>query len=262
MRDIAIRLGSFFISLMEHLGEVGILIYRTVYSCFKPPFNFRLIAEQIDDIGFKSIPIVILSAVAIGMVMVVQLAYGFKKFGAESLVGSLVSFAFITELGPVLTSLLVGGRVGSGITAEIGSMQVTEQIDAIRALGADPVKKLVVPRFIAAIISFPFLTIIADLAGILGAMIMANVELGITPQLFFSSIIGWIIMADLFRGILKTVFFGLTVAIVGCYIGMRAEGGTQGVGRSTTLTVVVSLVLIIVGDFFLTKLFLILSPVE
>ena len=190
--------------------------------------------------------------------MVVQLAYGFAYFGAKGVVGPIVTLAFVRELGPVLASLLVGGRVGSGITAEIGSMKVTEQIDAIRTLGADPIKKLVVPRFVAATISFPFLAIIADLAGILGAMIMADIELGVKPRLFISSIEGFVGLSDFFSGILKTVFFGLIVAIIGCYIGMTTEGGTQGVGRATTSTVVISMMLIIIGDFVLTKLFLIL----
>jgi phospholipid/cholesterol/gamma-HCH transport system permease protein len=136
-------------------------------------------------------------------------------------------------------------------------MKVTEQIDAIRTLGADPIKKLVVPRFIAALISFPFLSIIADLVGIFGGMIIANTELGVTPRLFISSITQQVGISDFISGISKTVFFGIIVAIVGCYIGMKAEGGTQGVGRATTLTVVVSLVLIIIMDFFLTKLFLV-----
>ncbi|MGQ0794303.1 MAG: MlaE family ABC transporter permease [Deltaproteobacteria bacterium] len=258
MKDFIARLGTFIISAVECLGEVGVLLYKTLYLCFTHPFkNFRLIMDQIVEIGYKSIPIVLLSATAIGMVMVVQLAYGFGRFGAKSLVGSVVSLAFIRELGPVLTSLLVGGRVGAGITAEIGSMKVTEQIDAMRTLGADPIEKLVLPRFVAALISFPLLAIIADLAGILGAMIISNLELGITPRLFISSIIGWILVPDLISGILKTAFFGVIVAIVGCYIGMRTEGGTQGVGKATTLTVVVSLVLIVIGDFLLTKFFLI-----
>ncbi len=256
MRDFIIQIGRFCTSTIEHIGDICVLLYRTIYSSFIRPFNLRLIWEQLEEIGFKSIPIVILSATAIGMVMVVQLAYGFGRFGAKSLVGSVVSLAFVRELGPVLTSLLVGGRVGSGITAEIGSMKVTEQIDALRTLGADPIKKLVVPRFIAAVISFPFLTIIADLAGIIGAMIMAEIELGVTPRLFISGMVGWVFISDLLSGILKTVFFGSIVATIGCYIGMNTEGGTQGVGRATTLTVVVSLVLIIIGDFFLTKLFL------
>ncbi len=256
MRDFLIQIGRFCTSSIEHIGDLCVLLYRTIHASFARPFNVRLIIEQLDEIGFKSIPIVILSATAIGMVMVVQLAYGFGRFGAKSLVGSVVSLAFVRELGPVLTSLLVGGRVGSGITAEIGSMKVTEQIDALRTLGADPIKKLVVPRFIAAVISFPLLTIIADLAGIIGAIIMAQVELGVTPRLFISGMTGWVFISDLLSGILKTVFFGSIVAIIGCYIGMNTEGGTQGVGRATTLTVVVSLVLIIIGDFFLTKLFL------
>lgn len=256
MKDFIIQLGRFCTSSIEYIGDLCVLLYRTIRSSLMPPFNLRLIVEQLEEIGFKSIPIVILSAMAIGMVMVVQLAYGFGRFGAKSLVGSVVSLAFVRELGPVLTSLLVGGRVGSGITAEIGSMKVTEQIDAMRTLGADPIKKLVVPRFIAAVISFPFLTIIADLAGIVGAMIMAEIELGVTPRLFISGMAGWVFISDLLSGILKTVFFGSIVATIGCYIGMNTEGGTQGVGRATTLTVVVSLVLIIIGDFFLTKLFL------
>jgi phospholipid/cholesterol/gamma-HCH transport system permease protein len=258
MKNFIVQLGTLSISLLEHVGELGILLYRTIYGCLRPPFNFRLILEQIDEIGFKSVPIVIISAMAIGMVMVVQLAYGFGRFGAKSLVGSVVSLAIVRELGPVLASLLVGGRVGSGITAEIGSMKVTEQIDALRTLGADPIKKLVVPRFIAAVICFPFLTIIANLSGIAGAIIMAEIELGVTPRLFISGMVGWVFISDLLSGILKTVFFGSIVAIIGCYVGMNTEGGTQGVGRATTLTVVVSLVLIIIGDFFLTKLFLML----
>ena len=251
-------IGNFFISMIERIGDVGILLYRTFRLCFSRPLNLDSLIEQVYEIGFKSIPIVVLSAMAIGMVMVVQLAYGFGRFGAKGLVGPVVSLAIVRELGPVLASLLVGGRVGAGITAEIGSMKATEQIDAIRALGADPIKKLVVPRFIAAVVSFPLLTLIADLAGILGAMIMANVELDITPRLFISSIVGWIIVSDIFSGILKTVFFGLIVSTLGCYIGLNTEGGTQGVGKATTFTVVISLVLIIIGDFILTKLFLVL----
>jgi phospholipid/cholesterol/gamma-HCH transport system permease protein len=257
MKNFTAWLGGFFISILEHLGGVGILIYRTVQYSFTRSLNLRLILEQMDEIGFKSIPIVILSAVSIGMVMVLQLAYGFKRFGAKGLVGQVVSLAIVRELGPVITSLLVGGRVGSGITAEIGSMKVTEQIDAIRTLGADPIKKLVVPRFIAAIISFPFLSAIADFAGIFGGMVMSNIELNISPRLFVQTVMQQVDISDFLSGIVKTVFFGLIVAIIGCYIGMNAEGGTQGVGRATTLTVVISLVLIIVGDFFLTKLLLI-----
>lgn len=252
------KIGSLVISFVEQLGEVGLFLYRAIFASFTRPFNFRLVLEQLDEIGFKSVPIVVASAMAIGMVMVVQLAWGFAWFGAKGVVGPVVSLSFVRELGPVVTSLLVGGRVGSGITAEIGSMKVTEQIDAIRTLGADPVRKLVAPRLVAALISFPFLAVIADFTGILGAMIMSNIELDVKPRLFLSSILEWVTISDFASGISKTFFFGMIVAITGCYIGMKAEGGTQGVGRATTATVVVSLLLIIIGDFFLTKLFLIL----
>lgn len=252
------KIGSYIVSFVEQLGEVGLFLYRAIFASFTRPFNFRLVLEQLDEIGFKSVPIVVASAMAIGMVMVVQLAWGFAWFGAKGVVGPVVSLSFVRELGPVVTSLLVGGRVGSGITAEIGSMKVTEQIDAIRTLGADPVRKLVAPRLVAALISFPFLAIIADFTGIFGAMVMSNIELDVKPRLFLSSILEWVTISDFASGISKTFFFGMIVAITGCYIGMKAEGGTQGVGRATTATVVVSLLLIIIGDFFLTKLFLIL----
>ena len=252
------RFGDYFISLIAQMGEIGLFIYSAVVASVTRPFNFRLLMEQIDEIGFKSIPIVIASAMAIGMVMVVQLAWGFAWFGAKGIVGPVVSLSFVRELGPVVASLLVGGRVGSGITAEIGSMKVTEQIDAIRTLGADPVRKLVVPRLVASVIAFPFLTIIADFTGIIGALLMSMIDLDVQPRLFISSILEWVTINDFISGISKTFFFGIIVAITGCYIGMRADGGTQGVGRATTQTVVVSLLLIIIGDFFLTKLFLLL----
>lgn len=258
IENYLIRLGSYCITSVERLGEIGLFFYRSVYASLTRPFNLSLVLEQIDEIGFKSIPIVIASAMAIGMVMVVQLAWGFAWFGAKGVVGPVVSLSFVRELGPVVTSLLVGGRVGAGITAEIGSMKVTEQIDAIRTLGADPIRKLVAPRFIAAVISFPLLAIIADFAGIFGAMVMANIDLDVKPVLFISTILEWVSITDFVSGISKTFFFGIIVTITGCYIGMKAEGGTQGVGRATTSTVVVALLLIIIGDFFLTKLFLLL----
>ena len=252
------KIGSYVISLIETLGEILVFLYKSLTASFSRPLNLRLVLEQIDEIGFKSIPIVIASAMAIGMVMVVQLAWGFAWFGAKGVVGPVVSLSFVRELGPVVTSLLVGGRVGAGITAEIGSMKVTEQIDAIRTMGADPMKKLVAPRLLAAIISFPFLAMIADFSGIFGAMIMSNIDLDVQPRLFVSSILEWVAIDDFISGIAKTFFFGLIVAIAGCYIGMKAEGGTQGVGRATTETVVVALLLIIIGDFILTKIFLLL----
>lgn len=260
MREFIIGLGGYLNDKLIIIGEWGIFLYRIVKACFSRPFDLKQIREQIDEIGYKSLPIVVLSALSIGMVMVLQLAFSFKRFGARGLVGPVVALSIVRELGPIITSLLVGGRVGSGITAEIGSMQVTEQIDAIRTLGADPIKKLVVPRFIAALISFPILAIVADFVGIIGGMIMADIELGVAPRQFIESLRVEVAFTDFFSGVLKTVFFGLLVATIASFIGMRAAGGTQGVGRATTVTVVVSLVLIIISDFFLTKFLLLLWP--
>lgn len=258
MNNLFENIGEFCITSLYRLGMVAEFLYLALSASIKPPYNFRLISEQVLEIGIKSIPIVIVSAIAIGMVMVVQLSWGFAWFGAKGIVGPVVTLAFVRELGPVVTSLLVGGRVGSGITAEIGSMEVTEQIDAIRTLGADPMKKLVAPRFIASVLSFPMLAILADLGGIIGAMIMSKLDLAIDPRLFLTSIRGWVDVSDFISGISKTFFFGAIVAITGCYIGVNASGGTQGVGRATTYTVVVALLLIILCDFILSKLFVVL----
>lgn len=258
MIDLVGKLGHYVLTMLHTLGSVSDFIYRALIATVKPKYDLKLISEQIVDIGIKSIPIVIVSSIAIGMVMVVQLSWGFAWFGAKGIVGPVVTLAFVRELGPVVTSLLVGGRVGSGITAEIGSMKVTEQIDAIRTLGADPLKKLVAPRLIASLVSFPLLAIISDLSGIFGAMIMSKIDLAVDPQLFLTSIRGWVEVNDFISGISKTFFFGAIVALTGCYVGVNASGGTQGVGRATTYTVVVSLLLIIISDFILSKLFVFL----
>lgn len=250
-------IGSSSINSVNTLGEIFIFFWRALVAAFMPPYNFKLLLEQMYEIGYKSISIVIVSATAIGMVMVIQMAWGFERFGAKLLVGPVVTLSFVRELGPVVTSLLVGGRVGSGITAEIGSMKVTEQIDAIKTLGADPIKKLVAPRLLASIITFPLLAVISNLAGIGGSIIIAALDLNISPTLFISSMKGWVFVDDVMTGISKTLFFGIIVAITGCYVGMKADGGTQGVGRATTKTVVIALLLIIISDFLLSKLFVI-----
>lgn len=258
MSGLISTLGSYVAVRVANLGEYGRFVLRSAKGVFSRPFGFAEVVRQIYEIGYKSLPIVVLSALSIGMVMVLQLAFSFKRFGAKGLVGPVVALAIVRELGPVLTSLLVGGRAGAGITAEIGSMKVTEQIDAIRTLGADPIKKLVVPRLIAALISFPFLTIVANFVGICGGMIMADLELGVSPRQYIKSITLQVTPGDFLNGIIKTVFFGMIVSSIACYVGMKAEGGTQGVGRATTVAVVASLVLIIIADFFLTKLFMLL----
>ena len=249
---------TWVLKLLAEAGAFGVFVVRTLRTVFTRPFPARDVLRQIDEIGVKSLPIVVLASLAIGMVLVLQLAYSLKRFGAKGLAGPVVSLSIVRYLGPVITSLLVGGRVGAGITAEVGSMKVTEQIDALRALGADPIKKLAVPRFVAALISFPALAVVADFVGIAGGLVMASAELGVTSRQYVEGVRHYLTVGDFATGVLKTVFFGLMVAAIACYIGTKAEGGTQGVGRATTLTVVLSLIFIIVFDFFLTKLFMIL----
>ena len=250
-------LGNSCINIVQEVGDAVLFFWKALISTLTPPYNYKLVVEQMYEIGYKSISIVIVSAAAIGMVMVVQMAWGFAWFGAKGLVGPVVTLSFVRELGPVVTSLLVGGRVGSGITAEIGSMKVTEQIDAIKTLGADPIKKLVAPRLLASIISFPLLAVISNFSGIGGSMLISKIDLNVGPALFIASIRGWVGVDDFITGILKTLFFGIIVAVTGCYVGMKAEGGTQGVGKATTKTVVVALLLIIIVVFILSKLFVI-----
>jgi phospholipid/cholesterol/gamma-HCH transport system permease protein len=198
--------------------------------------------------------IVTITSLFVGMVLALQFAYGLERFGAKLFVAKLVGLALVREMGPVLTSLLVGGKVGAGMTAEIGSMNVTEQVDAIRALGANPVKKLVVPRVLAMTIMMPILAIYADVIGVLGGMAVCVGEVGLQPNFYIASISTSVMIHDIAHGLIKTIFFGFFIGILGCYQGLRTKGGTEGVGTSTTLTVVMVSIAILVGDFFLTKL--------
>lgn len=240
------------------VGQITLLALQGFIGIFVPPFNLKLILREIDNYGAGSLLLVNLIALFTGMVMALQTIYGLSMYGAEMYVGSVVALTLVRELGPVMTSIMVGARVGSGIAAEIGAMQVTEQIDAMRALGASPVKKLVTPKIIAALITVPLLTVSADVVGIFGGMIIAVFELEIGRTFYVNSILETITISDLLSGIGKTLFFGIIITIVGCFFGLRTTGGTTGVGRSTTVTVVTTSILILISDFFLTKLFLIL----
>jgi phospholipid/cholesterol/gamma-HCH transport system permease protein len=208
-----------------------------------------------DHVGVKSISICGIAAVFTGLVMALQTSYGLARFGAKAYVGIVVSLSMVRELGPVLTALLVGGRVGSGITAELGAMKVTEQIDAMRALGANHIKKLVVPRVVSIMLVLPLLTVLADALGILGGMVISRYEFHVESQLYLSTIWRNLRLADLLSGLGKTVVFGFLIGIVGCYNGLEVSGGTEGIGRATTATVVTSAILILISDFFLTKFF-------
>jgi phospholipid/cholesterol/gamma-HCH transport system permease protein len=229
------------------IGQVGrALVTR--------PFYFRDVVEQLDVIGIGSLTVVVLTGLFTGMVLALQSGMTLDQFGARSVVGRLVSASMVKELGPVLTALMVTGRVGSGIAAELGSMVVTEQIAALRALGTDPVRKLVVPRVLAGTIMVPILTIIASGVGMLGGMIISVTQLKVAASIYWANVVEGLFMEDLWMGLLKPLVLGFTLVSIGCHVGLRASGGTQGVGRATTNAVVTGSVAVLVLDFLVTKL--------
>jgi phospholipid/cholesterol/gamma-HCH transport system permease protein len=233
--------------------EYAILAGRTLSNIFRQPRYVNDIFTQADIIGVGSLPIVILTGFFTGAVLALQSASSLAQFGATAITGTLVSLSMIKELGPVLTSLMVSGRNASGMASELGSMMVTEQIDAMRALGTDPIKKLVVPRLIATIFMSFFLTVISDTVGTLGGAFVAIFLLGQDGSQYFHNAYQSLRYPDVLQGLSKPLFFGFIIATVGCYFGMTTRGGTQGVGRSTTQAVVVSSVLIIVVDFIISR---------
>jgi phospholipid/cholesterol/gamma-HCH transport system permease protein len=220
------------------------------------PFYGRDVVQQLDIIGIGSLTVVVLTGLFTGMVLALQSGTTLDQFGARSVVGRLVSASMVRELGPVLTALMVTGRVGSGIAAELGSMVVTDQIAALRALGTDPIRKLVVPRVIAGTVMVPILTIISDGVGMFGGMIISVTQLKIASTIYWSNVIEGLYMADLWMGLIKPVILGFTLVSIGCHVGLRTRGGTQGVGRATTNAVVSASVVVLVLDFLITKVLL------
>ncbi|MFO0567895.1 MAG: ABC transporter permease [Polyangiaceae bacterium] len=249
-----------FLGFIVHLGQVAHMTARTTRALFKRPFEGRAIIAQFESLGVKSVGIVVVTSVFIGMVMAVQFAFGLRKFGGMEYTGRVVGLSFARELAPTLTAVIVGGRIGAGMAAEVGSMAVTEQIDALRALGADPFKKLVLPRVFASVLVMPVLGALALVLGFTGAMLITDFQFGIPASFFFYSALGTVTMKDFLSGMMKTPFFGAIIALVGCHFGMNTRGGTEGVGNSTTRTVVVVSISILIADFFLTKLSIALMP--
>jgi phospholipid/cholesterol/gamma-HCH transport system permease protein len=244
------------LEFLDFLGGVVKLIWTVIRSLTKRPFYFPLFVEQCYQLGVKSLSLTLITAISTGMVMSLQFGIGLERFGGKLYVPKIVGLSIMRELGPVLTCLMLAGRVGAGIAAEIGSMKVTQQIDAIRALGTDPIKRVVIPRVLAMLLLAPLLTVLADLTGILSGMFLSYFELNINPEFYFHQAITALRFADFTLGFLKTPFFGLIIAITGCHFGLTTTGGTQGVGRATTKAVVTSSILITVSDFMLTKLFM------
>ena len=235
------------------------LSFHAVANLLTRPRYMQDTVDQMDIIGVGSLPIVLLSGFFIGAVMVLQTGAQFERFGQASLTGDIVSLALVRELGPAITGLLVAGRCSSGIASELGSMLVTEQVDAMRAMGTDPSRKLVTPRVLATLLTLPLLTTISVFIGLIGGMVASVLSLRISATTFWERAIKILEFSDIMQGFSKTVVFAFILATVGCYQGLAVKGGTQGVGRATTQSVVVSSVLIIVSDTFLTKLALYLA---
>lgn len=241
------------IGALEDTGELAILAGRSLLTGLRRPRVLKDVVAQLDALGVRSIAVAVLTAIFSALVMTVQFTLQLARFGAKQYVGNVVSVSLVRELGPVLTALLVGGRIGAGITAELGSMKVTEQVDAMRSMGADPIEKLVVPRVLAGAIALPLLTVFADLLGMLAAIAMASIDTGVRVTYFYSSITQVVSIADVVGGLVKACCFGILITLIACHRGLATRGGTEGVGRATTQTVVVASITIIISDFLLTK---------
>lgn len=232
------------------------MLWRSITNIFTPPFYWNDMIEQMDVIGVGSLPIVLLTGFFIGAVMVLQTAAQFERFGQTSLTGDVVAIGLVRELGPTITALLVAGRNASGIASELGSMVVTEQVDAMRAMGTDPLRKLVTPRIVATILTLPLLTALGDFVGLIGGFVVALLQLRLDPVEYWTRAIDALAFGDLVQGFSKPVVFALIISSVGCYQGLSVRGGTQGVGRATTQAVVVASVFTLIANFFVTRVML------
>jgi len=230
------------------------LVVAACRGLFSPPIYRHDIVEQLDEIGWGSLTVVVLTGLFTGAALASQSGLTLDQFGARPVVGRLVSASMIKELGPVLTALMLTGRIGSGIAAELGSMVVTDQINALRALGTDPIRKLVLPRILAGVLMAPMLTIIADFVGIFGGWVVARFQLQVGTDLYWSSITQALYMQDIYQGLVKPFVLGFMIVTIACHVGLRAKGGTQGVGHATTVAVVAGSVAVIAADFFVTQL--------
>ena len=236
--------------------DYSLLTFRSLTNLLPRRYIGIDALEQMDIIGVGSLPIVVLTGFFIGGVMVLQTASQFERFGETALTGDVVSLALVRELGPTITALLVAGRNASGMASELGSMVVTEQVDAMRALGTDPIRKLMTPRMVATVAMLPLLTAVSDFVGLIGGFVVAYFTLRLGPAQFWTRAIDALDFGDLVQGLTKPLVFGLIIASVGCYQGLRVRGGTRGVGRATTTAVVISSVMILVFDFFLSRVLL------
>jgi phospholipid/cholesterol/gamma-HCH transport system permease protein len=237
---------------LEGLGRIIVLFQGILKGMFKPPFEIRNIIRQMLEVGVNSLPVVLITAVFTGMVLALQSYTGFKRFGAEGLVGSVVALSMTRELGPVLSALIVTGRAGAAMAAELGTMRVTEQIDALETLATNPVKYLVVPRFLSGMIMLPALTIVTDIVGVAGGYFVTVVLLGTSSRTYMRTTWDFLEVSDIYSGLVKACFFGAAFSLISCYKGFYTKGGAEGVGRATTGAVVYSSMTILIADYFLS----------
>jgi phospholipid/cholesterol/gamma-HCH transport system permease protein len=258
-QNFYIAIGSKIISFFTFFAGVFNLGTQTVMLMASKPFGLKRVFEQAKKVGLDSFPIVTLVAFFIGMIFALQTAYIMLKMSSEIYIASIVAVSMTREMGPVITALIVAGRSGAGITAELGTMAVTEQVDALQTLGSNPVKYLVVPRFLALTVMLPILTIFADAIGILGGYLIGVYRIGIRSSLYMNMTFQTLVYKDLYTGLIKTIFFGMIIALVACREGLVVRGGAEGVGKATTRSVVNTFILIIAADCFFTALFYIFA---
>lgn len=254
MNPLAV-VGRFFLNFLTAVGRVALFTFEGVRHIFLPPFYFGLLVRQMMTIGYFSLPVVGLTALFTGMVLALQIFIGAGRFNAESAVASIVVLGITRELGPVLGGLMVAGRVASAMAAEIGTMRVTEQIDALTTLSTNPFKYLVTPRLLAATLSLPVLVLVADVIGVMGGYLIATHKLGFNAGTYLKNTIDFLQTLDVVSGLVKAAVFGFIIALMGCYHGFQSRGGAQGVGKATTDAVVSASILILVANYFVTELF-------
>jgi len=255
VQDFVATVGRGVLGAMAVAGRVALFGVAGLSHVFRPPFYGRMFGRAMIEIGFFSLPVVALTAIFTGMVLALQSSTGLARFSAESAVASLVVLSVTRELGPVLAGLMVAGRVGAAMAAEIGTMRVTDQIDALSTLSTNPMKYLVTPRLLAGVIALPLLVVVADILGVLGGFIIATVKLGFNSRIYLANTINFIHTDDVVSGLVKAAVFGLLITLMGCYNGYNSRGGAQGVGAATTSAVVTASVLILALDYVLTELF-------
>lgn len=249
------RIGAHSVEFFSHAGGITLLFRDTLHVLFTTPLRWQATFEQMNKIGVQSLPLVFMTALFTGMVLSLQSAYQLKLFAASQFTADLVALSVTRELGPVLTAMVVAGRVGASMAAELGTMRVTEQIDALKALAVNPVRYLVAPRFVAAFFMLFVLTIYADVIGVLGGYLISVFKLGMSSHQYLKRTFTALVVKDVATGLIKAYFFGAIIAIVGCYHGFKAQNGAEGVGKATTMAVVTILIMIIASDAIFTAIF-------